>query len=237
MKLGTAYYPDYFPSTEWSRDLDRMKAAGIGRVRILEFAWSWYQPEPDKWSWDGLDRFLDLALRKEMDVCLATPTATPPPWFFERYPDARLMNDQGQVCWAHRHMTCWNHLQAWEEAARTIHHLAQRYGSHPAVWGWQIDNEPNYAEDPAAFYDFNPHALRDARQWLWKPRGLERSLVRRVLEPAIQSLGADLAHASSQKQSRRLPCLSGVAGGKHGAICSKSSGYSSERNKVTANWG
>ena len=51
MKLGTAYYPDYFPSTEWSRDLGRMKAAGINRVRILEFAWSWYQPEPDQWSW------------------------------------------------------------------------------------------------------------------------------------------------------------------------------------------
>jgi len=143
-----------------------MKAAGIGRVRILEFAWCWYQPEPDRWSWDGLDRFLDLALKKEMDVCLSTPTATPPPWFFERYPDARLMNDQGGVCWAHRHMTCWNHLQAWEEAAGTIHLLAQRYGRHPAVWGWQIDNEPNYAEDPSAFYDFNPHALRDAHQWL-----------------------------------------------------------------------
>jgi hypothetical protein len=166
MKLGAAYYPDYFPVIDWSRDLERMKAAGVDRVRILEFAWSWYQPEPDRWAWDGLDHFLDLALKNEVDVCLATPTATPPPWFFERYPDARLMNEQGQVSFAHRHMTCWNHTHAWEEASRTIRVLAQRYGSHPAVWGWQIDNEPNYAEDPAGFYDFNPHALRDAQQWL-----------------------------------------------------------------------
>ena len=166
MKLGTAYYPDYFPASDWARDLDRMKAAGIETVRILEFAWSWYQPEPDRWHWEGLDRFLDLALEKGLRVCLSTPTATPPPWFFERSPDARLVNIDGRLCFSARHMTCWNHLQAWAEAARTIRALAQRYGRHPAVWGWQIDNEPNYAEDPAAFYDFNPHALRDAQQWL-----------------------------------------------------------------------
>ncbi len=61
MKIGTAYYPDYFPASDWPADLDRMKAAGIECVRILEFAWSWYQPEPDRWSWDGLDTFLDHA--------------------------------------------------------------------------------------------------------------------------------------------------------------------------------
>jgi len=166
MKIGTAYYPDYFPASDWERDLDRMKAAGIESIRILEFAWSWYQPERDCWSWEGLDEFLALALQRELKVCLSTPTATPPPWFFERYPDARLMNDQGGVCWAHRHMACWNHPGAWEEAAQTIRTLAKRYGDHPAVWGWQIDNEPNYAEDPGAFYDFNPHALRDAQMWL-----------------------------------------------------------------------
>ncbi len=166
MKFGTAYYPDYFPPFDWARDLDRMKAAGIGCIRILEFAWCWYQPEPDCWAWEGLDAFLNLAEAKGFQVCLSTPTATPPPWFFEKYPDARLMNDQGGVCWSHRHMTCWNHPGAWEEAACTIRALAERYGNHPAVWGWQIDNEPNYAEDTSAFYDFNPHALRDAQEWL-----------------------------------------------------------------------
>lgn len=176
MKIGTAYYPDYFPSTEWSRDLDQMKAAGIGCVRILEFAWSWYQPEPGKWHWEGLDQFLELAWAKEMQVCLSTGTATPPPWFFEKFPDARLMNDQGQISWGHRHMTCWNHPGAWEEAVATIRILARRYGRHPAVWGWQIDNEPNYAEDPSAFYDFNPHALRDGQQWLKQRYGSPEAL-------------------------------------------------------------
>ena len=171
MKFGTAYYPDYFPSADWSADLDRMKAAGLKVIRILEFGWSWYQPEPDRWTWDGLDRFLDLAQERELKVCLSTSTATPPPWFFERHPDAFLMDEQGHRCLLARHMICWNHPGAWAEAANTIRTLASRYGSHPAVWGWQIDNEPCYAEDNKTVYDFNPHAIQAAQAWLKKQYG------------------------------------------------------------------
>lgn len=171
MQFGTAYYPDYFSSADWSTDLDRMQSAGIKIIRILEFGWSWYQPEPDRWEWDGLDQFLDLAHKRQIKVCLATSTATPPPWFFERYPDCRLMDEEGHPCRMARHMVSWNHPGAWEEASRTIRALASRYGSHPAVWGWQIDNEPCYAEDNTGFYDFNPHAIQAGQQWLKEQYG------------------------------------------------------------------
>ena len=152
-----------------------MKAAGIRVIRILEFGWSWYQPEPDRWEWDGFDRFLELVQGRGMQVCIGTSTATPPPWFFERYPDAFLMDEQGHRCTLARHMVCWNHPGAWAEAASTIRTLAERYGSHPAVWGWQIDNEPCYAEDNKTVYDFNPHAIRAAQEWLKTQYGtLER---------------------------------------------------------------
>jgi beta-galactosidase len=82
MKFGTAYYPDYFPASDWTADLDRMKAAGIKVIRILEFGWSWYQPEPDRWEWDGLDRFLDLVLERQMKVCLATSWSVIPTHYF-----------------------------------------------------------------------------------------------------------------------------------------------------------
>lgn len=169
--LGTAYYPDYYPETDWARDLGRMSETGISCVRILEFAWCWYQPRPDSFEWDPLDRFLELCQERQLQVCLSTPTATPPPWFFQKYPDARLINIDGQPCFAHRHMTSWNHPGANTEAMRTIEALARRYGNHPAVWGWQIDNEPNYAEDPRAYYDFNPHHLAAGREWLKEKYG------------------------------------------------------------------
>ncbi len=144
---------------------------GVTVVRILEFAWAWYQPEPERFVWDGLDRFLELCLERGLGVCLSTPTATPPAWFWERYPDARLMDADGRRCRAHRHATCWNHHRARAEAMRTVAALAERYGHHPAVWGWQIDNEPNYAEDYQGYYDFNPHALHDSQAWLERRYG------------------------------------------------------------------
>ncbi len=166
MNFGAAYYPDYFPESDWARDLDAMHRAGIRTVRILEFGWCWYQPAPDVFRFDPLDRFLGLCLARTIAVCLSTPTATPPPWFFQKYPDARLVDVNGRSCYSHRHMTCWQQPEARAEAFRTIETLVARYGRHPAVTDWQIDNEPNYAEDISACYDFNPHALRAGQAWL-----------------------------------------------------------------------
>lgn len=164
--IGTAYYPDYYPQTDWAADLDRMKRAGVTTVRILEFAWCWYQPAPEVFRWEGLDTFLELCQQRALQVCICTPTATPPPWFFQRYPDSRLMDVTGRPSFSHRHMTAWNHPGARAEALKTIEHLVKRYGSHPAVTRWQIDNEPNYAEKVDVLYDFNPFTLQDARAWL-----------------------------------------------------------------------
>lgn len=171
MTFGTAYYPDYFPENEWARDLDLMRSCGIRTVRILEFGWVWYQPTPVDYRFEPLDRFLDLCADRELAVCLSTPTATPPPWFFQKHPDCRMVEASGRPCFAHRHMVCWEHPEARAEAFRTIETLATRYGNHPAVWGWQIDNEPNFAEDPSACYDFNPHAIRRGQEWLRERHG------------------------------------------------------------------
>lgn len=64
MTFGTAYYPDYYPEAEWERDLEKMRAAGLRTVRILEFAWCWIQPDSERWNWAPLDRFLNLAFAK-----------------------------------------------------------------------------------------------------------------------------------------------------------------------------
>lgn len=175
LTFATAYYPDYYPEAEWAQDLGRIHDAGIGAVRILEFGWCWYQPTPDTWDFEPMDRFLELCLQVGIQVVIGTPTATPPPWFFQRYPDARLINIEGRPCFSHRHMTCWNHPGARSEALHTVEMLATRYGTHPAVWGWQIDNEPNYAEDNAT-YDLNPCFLADGRRWLQEKYGTLEAL-------------------------------------------------------------
>ena len=50
MHLGVCYYPEHWPESMWTDDAARMKALGIERVRIAEFAWSRIEPAPGERS-------------------------------------------------------------------------------------------------------------------------------------------------------------------------------------------
>jgi beta-galactosidase len=148
-----------------------MVAAGITAVRFGEFSWSWYEPEPGQFDFGAFDRFVDLVEERALELCLCTPTAAPPPWMDGLFPDGRLLDMHGRRCLSHRHFWCWNHPAARKKAEETITTLAQQYGRHRCLWGWQIDNEPNYAGqirlgDPESMYDWNPHSRRAFAVWL-----------------------------------------------------------------------
>ncbi len=168
--FGTAYYPDHWPEPDWSADLARIADAGLGLVRFGEFSWSWYEPAPGRFDFSAFDRFVDLVEARGLSLCLCTPTATPPPWFDLKYPDGRLLDMQGRRCLSHRHFWSWTHPASRAHAGRTIVRLARRYAGRPCLWGWQIDNEPNYAEevhpDLQRWYDFSPHARAAFVAWL-----------------------------------------------------------------------
>lgn len=168
--FGTAYYPDHWPESDWARDLDRIQSAGLTLVRFGEFSWSWYEPEPGRFDFAAFDQFVDLVEARGLQLCLCTPTATPPPWFDLAYPDGRLVDMQGRRCLSHRHFWSWHHPASRAHAERTIARLAGHYAGRRCLWGWQIDNEPNYAEEVHAdlqrWYDFSPHARADFVAWL-----------------------------------------------------------------------
>lgn len=152
-------------------------------MRFGEFSWTWYEPEPGKYTFAAIDRFVDLADAAGLRLCLCTPTATPPPWMDELFPDGRLMDMHGRRCLAPRHFWCWNHPGAWAKAEETIATLAGRYQQRSCVWGWQIDNEPNYAEQcrlqaPETMLDWNPHSQRSFATWLERRHGNIDSLNR-----------------------------------------------------------
>ncbi len=165
MEFGTAYYPDHWPEPDWSRDLDRMKACGIDVVRFGEFSWSWLEPSQGKFQRSAYDRYVKLCQQRDIRLILCTPTATLPPWLLKQHPDCRLVDADGHPCTSHRHFWCWNHRPSRAIAENTIRQLARHFRGHPSVQAWQIDNEPNYAEQ-VTIYDFNPYAIADFRAWL-----------------------------------------------------------------------
>lgn len=87
ISLGTCYYPEHWDKSMWRSDLQRMKAHGIFTVRIAEFAWNLVEPADGVFQYGFWDEFLNLAEEEQISVIFGTPTATPPAWLSERYPE------------------------------------------------------------------------------------------------------------------------------------------------------
>lgn len=162
LTMGVCYYPEHWPENLWAEDLDRMLDTGISVIRIAEFAWNKIEPEEGRFEFGFFDRFLDLCEEKKMKVIFGTPTATPPAWLTEKYPEV-LNGTKDGVLYRHggrRHYN-YNSPVYQEFCARIVEKEAEHYGKHPAIVGWQIDNELNcetcefYSEaDSAAFRVF-----------------------------------------------------------------------------------
>lgn len=142
MKLATAYYPDYHPQEEWARDFRLMREAGIECIRIAEFAWAKMEPEEGIYEWGWLDDSIRAAEAHGLSVMLCTPTATPPVWLTERYPEVLPVGKNGRtIVHGARQQRCYSSDRYKEYSLRIVEEMGRRYGEDPAVIGWQIDNE------------------------------------------------------------------------------------------------
>lgn len=162
--LGVCYYPEHWPESWWADDARQMRAMGLTAVRIAEFAWSRIEPAPGRFDWGWLDRAVTVLGDAGLRVVLCTPTATPPKWLIEAHPDILPTDVHGRPrgFGSRRHTTFSS--AAWWEASRTITEaVAARYGAHPAVTGWQIDNEFGCHD---TILSYGPEDLRAFHDWL-----------------------------------------------------------------------
>jgi beta-galactosidase len=140
--IGTSYYPETIDRSEWERDLDNMKNAGITLIRVLDFAWTVIEPREGIYDWKWLDEFLDMANERKLGVILCTPTATPPAWLARQYPQIMIEARSGERHpFGMRRDVCITSPIYRHFSAQIAALLGKRYGNHPAVSGWQIDNE------------------------------------------------------------------------------------------------
>lgn len=144
LTFGACYYPEHWDETLWAEDLERMLNAGITMIRIAEFAWNKIEPEEGVFDFSFFDRFLDVVERTRMQVIFCTPTATPPAWLTEKYPEV-LAVDWGGMQQKHGVRRHYNYNSAVyrEKTAKLVEHIARHYGGRKCIIGWQIDNEMN----------------------------------------------------------------------------------------------
>ena len=141
--FGAAYYHEYQPSPRLDTDLDLMVQAGFTVIRVGESVWTTWEPEEGRFDLDWLQPVLDGAHARGIAVILGTPTYAAPPWLARRYPEIAGETATGQpMPWGGRQEIDYSHPAFRFHAERVIRKIAARYADHPAVIGFQVDNEP-----------------------------------------------------------------------------------------------
>jgi beta-galactosidase len=141
--FGAAYYHEYQPSPRLETDLDLMVAANFSVIRVGESVWTSWEPEDGVFDLEWLAPVLDGAHARGISVILGTPTYAAPPWLARKYPEIAGDIQTGvSTPWGGRQEIDYTHPAFKFHAERVIRKIIARYADHPAVIGYQVDNEP-----------------------------------------------------------------------------------------------
>ena len=172
---GVAYYPEYMPYDRLDEDVQLMQKAGITVVRVGESTWSSWEPRDGDFQFAWMQRVLDRLQQAGIKAILGTPTYSIPTWLYKEHPEilvtrngtAPPLSDPYDATYP-RSLTPgyygprqnYDFLNPYfrEHAERVIREIVSHFRNHPAVIGYQIDNEtgPTGVTSPymnAAFLD------------------------------------------------------------------------------------
>ena len=140
--FGGDYNPEQWPEDVWPEDVRLMREAGVTTVTVGVFSWAKLEPTPGARDFGWLRRILDLLHEGGVEVCLATPTASPPPWLGELHPGTLPVTEDGTVLsWGSRNQWCPSSADYRRHALALVEDLAADLGDHPAVRMWHVNNE------------------------------------------------------------------------------------------------
>ena len=172
---GVAYYPEYMPYDRLDKDVDLMQKAGITVVRVGESTWSSWEPRDGDFQFAWMQRVLDRLHQAGIKVILGTPTYSIPTWLYKEHPEI-LVTHNGTApplsdpyspsyppeltpgYYGPRQNYDFLNPYFRQHAERVIREIVSHFKDHPAVIGYQIDNEtaPNDVPTPymkAAFLE------------------------------------------------------------------------------------
>jgi len=126
--LGSQYYVNTEDTPEQIKaGIHAMGKAGLKLVRIF-LQWTHVEPRQGRWTWDQYDSLFDQAAKEGIGVIITLTAIHPPGWMKISFgpQDIGPLDDE----------------DFWEHAANYIKQVATRYGRHPAMHSWILNNEP-----------------------------------------------------------------------------------------------
>ncbi|MNJ37739.1 Beta-galactosidase bgaB [compost metagenome] len=141
---GVAYYDEYMPYDRLDQDIQMMKDAGINVVRIGESTWSTHEPQSGVFDFTSLDRVLEAMHAAGIQVIVGTPTYAVPTWMVKEHPDVLAVTPQGEGRYGARQIMDITNPKYLFYSERIIRRMMERVKDHPAVIGYQTDNETKH---------------------------------------------------------------------------------------------
>jgi beta-galactosidase len=155
---GVAYYPEYMPHDRLDKDVDLMQKAGITVVRVGESTWSTWEPRDGQFEFAWMQRVLDRMQQAGIRVILGTPTYSIPTWLYKQHPEIAVTHggtapplsnpyspsyppSQTPGYYGPRQNYDFLNPDFRRYAERIIRQVVGHFKDHPAVIGYQIDNE------------------------------------------------------------------------------------------------
>jgi beta-galactosidase len=141
---GVAYYDEYMPYDRLDKDIQMMKEAGINLVRIAESTWSTHEPQNGVFDFSSVNRVLDAMHNAEIKVIVGTPTYAVPTWMVKEHPDVLAETPKGPGKYGARQIMDITNPSYLFYSERIIRKLIANVKDHPAVIGYQTDNETKH---------------------------------------------------------------------------------------------
>ena len=144
LHFGVAYYDEYMPVSRVEEDIVLMKRAGITVVRIGESTWSTLEPHDGVFDFTSIERVLEAMSRAGIAVIVGTPTYAVPPWLVRKHPEVLATTATGRNKYGPRQNMDIADPSFRFHAERVIRAMLGRVAGHPAVIGFQADNETKH---------------------------------------------------------------------------------------------
>jgi beta-galactosidase len=139
---GAAYYHEYMPSERLDQDVELMQKAGLSVVRVGESTWTSWEPREGQFEFAWMERVLDRMQQAGIKAILGTPTYSIPPWLYRKHPEILVTRLDGtKATYGIRQNMDITHPVYRYYCERVIREILNHFKIHPAVIGYQIDNE------------------------------------------------------------------------------------------------
>jgi beta-galactosidase len=140
--VGANYHPHDSKIDQWRKDIALMKEAGFNVVRMGHLAWDSYEPSEGKFNFGWFDTVMNMMNQAGIKVILDIAIRPAPIWLHHKYPTIDITDANGDIQYPnHRYMDDIGDPMYQKYALRFTDSISKRYGKHPALLAFGIDNE------------------------------------------------------------------------------------------------